>query len=585
MPKSRALIALTVTVVLAGCGGSSNSPFSPHRDAGGGTGGSAGGGTGGTSGSAGTGGSATGGSSGSGGTSGSAGAAGAGGCDPASCDDGITCTVDTCGPNGCVHTAGPDTGPTACPTGQFCQVGKGCVQGQACATTQQCVDALGGDACKTNIQCDPATDVCTWQVLDKDGDGHAPAICGGDDCDDSDPTVYPGAPEICDGKDNDCNGKIDDGKNLCPGLAVCTQGACTCAAANTCGADCVDKQTDNANCGTCFNACPSGATCKSGQCVCNATATLCNGLCVDTTSDSNNCSACNHACPNGSTCHQSACVCQSGLTMCGGQCVDTQTDLTNCGGCNKPCSGECQNGQCIACTAADLYFLTDTTGSMADDASGGTGTPTRLQFEESGIEAFMAEPASNGLGVGMGFFPVEVTATTCTTDADCGGAVGSCFAGTCLAGDSCVASDYTTPSVAIQPLPGVAAAITAALTPQVAGGATPPEILQGALTYAKTHEQQNPTHKTAVVMIADGLPNECATTSDDPGSLTPIATSFATGTPPIKTFVVAISNDEPAASWNEVAAAGGTGTAHITLSASDITTALESIRTQFKTCP
>jgi hypothetical protein len=48
--------------------------------------------------------------------------------------------------------------------------------------------------------------------IDEDGDGSpavAPDCPEGDDCDDSDPDMYPGNTEICDRKDNDCNGVAD----------------------------------------------------------------------------------------------------------------------------------------------------------------------------------------------------------------------------------------------------------------------------------------------------------------------------------------------------------------------------------------
>ncbi len=46
---------------------------------------------------------------------------------------------------------------------------------------------------------------------DLDGDSFEAEDCGGEDCDDNDPATYPGAEEIEDSVDNDCDGYADSG--------------------------------------------------------------------------------------------------------------------------------------------------------------------------------------------------------------------------------------------------------------------------------------------------------------------------------------------------------------------------------------
>ncbi|GMV44354.1 MAG: hypothetical protein AMXMBFR64_60700 [Myxococcales bacterium] len=124
----------------------------------------------------------------------------------------IECTVDT--------PAGP------CPAVMVCTKGVLKCQG----------DGPAAEVCNgKDDDCDGETDEegafgCNIFFADVDGDGHGLAtdtrcLCeptvGHDasnagDCDDEDPSVYPGATEICNGKDDNCNGQKDpEGSDGC----------------------------------------------------------------------------------------------------------------------------------------------------------------------------------------------------------------------------------------------------------------------------------------------------------------------------------------------------------------------------------
>jgi hypothetical protein len=104
---------------------------------------------------------------------------------------------------------------------------------------------------------DKAYQYCGWNIddirimgmdivncWDADGDGFYDPACGGDDCNDSDATMFPGAIESCtDGVDNDCNALVDSEDPSCsataqgaaapaPAAPLAPSGGCDCRASS-----------------------------------------------------------------------------------------------------------------------------------------------------------------------------------------------------------------------------------------------------------------------------------------------------------------------------------------------------------------
>jgi stigma-specific protein Stig1 len=108
---------------------------------------------------------------------------------------------------------------------------------------------------------------------------------------------------------------------------------CGCPEGKTrCNVRCVNLQTNERHCGSCFNRCPEGSECMGGVCQCPSGTTLCSEQCVST------------ACPQGQFFDQATCQC-----IAEGQCTV---------GCD--CGTACNFQQC----GADCFCFESVEGSL-----------------------------------------------------------------------------------------------------------------------------------------------------------------------------------------------------------------------------
>jgi hypothetical protein len=192
------------------------------------------------------------------------------------CDDSNPCTSDTCREPAADCDHAPDD--SLCAPTELCDLAMGCVPRPACSGAAECDDGLactGAESCDPSIGCQSGARVgcddgvscttdscvepsgaCTNVGPDADGDGYTAAGCAdGNDCADDSVSINPGAAEICDGRDNNCNTALDEGFECAMGspAAVCTT-ACSTPGTRTCDGTCRFGACAAAT-ETCMNAC------------------------------------------------------------------------------------------------------------------------------------------------------------------------------------------------------------------------------------------------------------------------------------------------------------------------------------------
>lgn len=191
--------------------------------------------------------------------------------------------------------------------------------------------------------------------------------------------------------------------------------------------------------------------------------------------------------------------------------------------------GAGDGGVCVSTSAAaehvplDIIFLIDQSGSMHG---------LKWMTVTSALTTFFNDPASNGIGAGMLFFPYS--AWDCDLD------------------------HYKTLTVPTDVLPANAFALTNSFVPDAMGAGTPTyPALEGTLMQATAYQDAHPTHKVIVILATDGDPNGCDNSIPDIAGLASSALNYDG----VHTYVIGVPG-ATIANLDQIALAGGTMSAY-----------------------
>jgi hypothetical protein len=224
------------------------------------------------------------------------------------------------------------------------------------------------------------------------------------------------------------------------------------------------------------------------------------------------------------------------------------------GGQPSTCSAESREGQRVP---VDMYFLVDSSSSMADLVQGGG---TRWSAVSGALVEFLQDPANADLGVALGYLPyVGGAAATCVM----GDPLCLCVLGICVPLSntlaSCEVADYSKPTIPFSLPPNVASLVSDLLAHPLNGGTPTRAALEGALQYLSSWATAHPERKPVMVLATDGEPFGC--TGNTPQDVANVAAAALAASVPIQTFVIGVGSSLD--SLHLVARAGGTSQAFL----------------------